>query len=64
MESGGIRGMNWETGIYLCIPMYSYQIASGNLFYSTRTSTQSSVTIGGMGEERGRSKMEGMYVYI
>ena len=64
MDSGGIRGVNWETGIDLCILPCVNQIASGNLLYRTRSSTQCSVTIGGMGEERGRSRMEGMHVYI
>ena len=64
MDSGGVRGMNWETGIDLCILPCIKQIASRNLLYSTGSSTQCSVTIGGMAEVRRRSKMEGVYVYI
>ena len=36
MDSGCVRGMNWETGVGLCILPCVKQIASGNLLYKHR----------------------------
>ena len=36
MDSGCVRGMNWETGVGLCILPRVKQIASGNLLYKHR----------------------------
>ena len=59
--------MNWETGIDVCAPPFVKQIASGNVLYSTGSSAWCSVvtSMGGMGVGvGGRSKREGIYVYI
>ena len=63
----GEGGMNWEIGFNINTLPCVKQIASGNLLYSTGNSAQCSVTtqIRGMGPGvGGRSKREGIYVYI
>ena len=63
----GEGGTNWEIRIDIYTLPCVKQIASGNLLYSTGSSSWCSVVtyMGGMGVGvEGRSKREGIYVYI
>ena len=65
---GGERegGMNWEIRIDIYTLPCVKQVASGNLVYSTGSPARCSVMtqMGGMGDGGGRSKREGIQVYI
>ena len=64
-EGEGEGGMNWEIRIDIYTLPCVKQIASGNLPYSRGSSARCSVMtwMGGMAWG-GRSKREGIYVYI
>ena len=60
MDSGCVRGMNWETGVGLCILPCVKQIATGKLPYSPRSSVRCSVMTGrGRIGVRGKEAHEG-----
>ena len=56
--------MNWKIRIDIDTLPSVKQIASGKLLYNTRCSAQCSVMTYGEGWGEGRSKREGIYVYI